>query len=343
MSTTPSPPASRRNARRRLIGRCLAFAFFALVAFLIHRYGSTLDWQKIWRSVRQIDRITLLMAAASAAASYAVYACIDLFARQALQLQIGKARAMATAFVCYAFNLNFGSWVGSIGFRYRLYSRVGLDAGQVTRIVGISLVTNWSGYFVLGGLLFTFGFVKPPPDWTIAGLDPSLGLSLVGVLLLAVATAYLGAAAFARRRSWTIRGRELSLPGVRFAALQMLVSSLNWLLIAGALYALLRSHVDFPTVLGVFLLASIAGAATHVPAGLGVLEAVFYSLLGSRVPHAELFAALLTYRALYYLAPLAVAIPVYFLLEARSRADNHRTAKPDSRPAVDGRTAAART
>lgn len=343
MSTPPSPPASRRSNHRRLIGRGLAIAFFALVAFLIYRYGSTLDWRKIGRAVRQIDRATLLMAAVSAAASYGVYACIDLFARQALQLPIGRARAMATAFVCYAFNLNFGSWVGSIGFRYRLYSRVGLDAGQVTRIVAISLVTNWSGYLVLGGVLFTFGFVKPPPDWAIAGLDPALALRLIGALLLAVAAIYLGAAAFARQRRWTIRGRELNLPGVRFAALQMLVSSLNWMLIAGVLFALLRSHVDFPTALGVFLLASIAGAATHVPAGLGVLEAVFYSLLGSRVPHAELFAALLAFRALYYLAPLSVAVPLYFLLEARSRADSPGAVKPGSRLASDGRPAAART
>ncbi|WP_367275582.1 YbhN family protein, partial [uncultured Nevskia sp.] len=82
---------------------------------------------------------------------------------------------------------------------------------------------------------------------------------------------------------------------------------------------LLRQHVDFPLVLGVFLLAAIAGAATHVPAGLGVTEAVFFGALGSRVPHAELFAALLTYRALYYLMPLCAAIPVYFLLEAQGR------------------------
>lgn len=312
---TPTPPPQTRQHHYPLLKRGLAIAFFVLVAWLIYRYGRTLDWPKIWRSVRQIDRTTLLLAAACSIGSYAVYACVDLFARHALSLQISKAKAMAIAFVCYAFNLNFGSWVGSIGFRYRLYSRIGLDAEQVTRVVGMSLVTNWSGYFLLAGVAFAFNFVKPPAGWEIG----RLGLTIAGVALLASLVLYIGASAFAGQRSWTIRGRELSLPTAGFATLQVLVSSLNWLLIAGILYVLLRQHVDFPIVLGVFLLAAIAGAATHVPAGLGVTEAVFFGALGSRVPHPELFAALLTYRALYYLMPLCAAIPVYFLLEAQGR------------------------
>ncbi|WP_295681011.1 YbhN family protein, partial [uncultured Nevskia sp.] len=230
MQTNPPQPQTRHHYP--LLKRGLAIAFFLLVAYLIYRYGRTLDWPKIWRSVQQIDRTTLLLAAACSIGSYAVYACVDLFARKALSLQVSKAKAMAIAFVCYAFNLNFGSWVGSIGFRYRLYSRIGLDAEQVTRVVGMSLVTNWSGYFLLAGVAFAFNFVKPPAGWEIG----RLGLTIAGVALLATLILYIGASAFANRRSWTIRGRELSLPSAGFATLQVLVSSLNWLLIAGILY-----------------------------------------------------------------------------------------------------------
>lgn len=335
---TPTPQPQTRQHHYPLLKRGLAIAFFLLVAWLIYRYGRTLDWPKIWRSVQQIDRTTLLLAAACSIGSYAVYACVDLFARHALQLQVSKAKAMAIAFVCYAFNLNFGSWVGSIGFRYRLYSRMGLDAEQVTRVVGISLVTNWSGYFLLAGVAFAFNFVKPPAGWEIG----RLGLTIAGIGLLATLVVYIAASAFAGRRSWTIRGRELSLPSVGFATLQVLVSSLNWLLIAGILYVLLRQHADFPIVLGVFLLAAIAGAATHVPAGLGVTEAVFFAVLGSRVPHPELFAALLTYRALYYLMPLCAAIPVYFLLEAQGRSRKLDAANEPAKQAEETAGALAR-
>jgi len=67
---------------------------------------------------------------------------------------------------------------------------------------------------------------------------------------------------------------------------------------------------------------------THVPAGLGVLEAVFVALLGGQASQAELIAALLAYRALYYLVPLGVAALVLFRLEARasSRASSRAVA-----------------
>jgi hypothetical protein len=48
-----------------------------------------------------------------------------------------------------------------------------------------------------------------------------------------------------------------------------------------------------------------------------VLEAVFVALLGQQVPTAHLLAALLAYRALYYLAPLLLASTLYFALEMR--------------------------
>jgi len=45
---------------------------------------------------------------------------------------------------------------------------------------------------------------------------------------------------------------------------------------------------------------------------------VFVTLLSHRIAEPELLAALLVYRALYYLLPLAVASALYFALEARA-------------------------
>ena len=67
------------------------------------------------------------------------------------------------------------------------------------------------------------------------------------------------------------------------------------------------------------LLAAIAGVLTHVPAGLGVLEAVFIATVGMQVRQAELLAALLAYRAVYYLVPLLWAVPGYVSMEAGAR------------------------
>jgi glycosyltransferase 2 family protein len=109
------------------------------------------------------------------------------------------------------------------------------------------------------------------------------------------------------------------------------------MLIAGVVAVLLEGRVAYPTVLGVLLIAAIAGAMAHVPAGLGVLEAVFIALLSQRVPQAELLGALLAYRAVYYLAPLGLALVVYFTMEAqarRSAATESRASVPHSPPAA---------
>lgn len=83
------------------------------------------------------------------------------------------------------------------------------------------------------------------------------------------------------------------------------------------LYLLLGQRVPFELVLGVLMLSSIAGVITNIPAGLGVIEAVFLALLGGVVARGELLAALLAYRGVYYLIPLIVAILIYLLLEAQ--------------------------
>ena len=59
----------------------------------------------------------------------------------------------------------------------------------------------------------------------------------------------------------------------------------------------------------------------HVPAGLGVIEAVFVAVLGPAgmdlAGEPRLLAALLAYRAVYYLLPLLFALAFYLAFEAR--------------------------
>ena len=90
-------------------------------------------------------------------------------------------------------------------------------------------------------------------------------------------------------------------------------------------FTLLQGRIDYPAVLAVLLIAAVAGVLAHVPAGLGVLEGVFVALLSHRVPAEELIAALLAYRAIYYLAPLVLATGVFGWTEARAKAARRRS------------------
>ena len=78
--------------------------------------------------------------------------------------------------------------------------------------------------------------------------------------------------------------------------------------------------IRFDVLLAVSLLAAVAGLILHVPAGIGVLEGVFVLMLGAQLAPETLIAALLVYRAVFYLLPLPVAGMLWFLIEARRSA-----------------------
>lgn len=308
------PPQRQRRPAWRRIERAAVLLLFAAVLWLLLRQAREVDWPAVLAALRGMTAATLLGAAALGAASHALYGGLDLIGKRELGHAVAVPRVLAVAFVSYAFNLNFGALVGGVGLRYRLYSRLGLGAARITRVLGLSVLGNWLGYGAVAAGVLIFFPPTLPPAWPIG----RVGLLWLGLGLLSVVLGYVVACFEARRRSWRWRGRELRLPSGRSAVLQLALSSTNWLIIGGVVTVLLGT-LDYPSVLGVMLIAAVAGVVTHVPAGLGVLEAVFLILLSQRAAQAELLAALLAYRAIYYLAPLAVALLVLAWLETRSR------------------------
>lgn len=295
--------------------RTLLAAFFLAVAWLLVRYARGVDWGEVKQSLLELPRTVLLQALGLAVISHLVYSLLDLVGRHYTGHRLGKRKVMQVSFISYAFNLNLGSLVGGIGFRYRLYSRLGLRYGQITRILTLSMITNWLGYILLAGLVFTIAPLQLPPNWKL----DSEGLRILGVVLLGVCFGYLLLCGVSRKRSWTVRGHEIELPTLRMALGQLGISSTHWIFMSAVPWVLLRGQVDFPTAMSVLLIAAIAGVIVHIPAGLGVVEAVFIALLSHRIPEHQLLGALLAYRAVFYVAPLVVGALLYLKVEVRAR------------------------
>jgi uncharacterized membrane protein YbhN (UPF0104 family) len=309
----PETGAERSRPRRgRLWRNLLVGAFFVVVAALLVRYARGIEWSQVMASLGAYRAGTLATAIGLAATSFALFGAFDLFGRRMVGHGVPAFRSWAIGAVSYAFNLNLGAMLGGFGMRLRLYSRHGLETGTIARTIAVGVSTNWLGYLALAGVAFASGRVDVPPEWRIDGA----ALRLVGLAMLAAFAAVLVACARSRRRTWTLRGQDFTLPPLRIALVQAAVSTANWLAIATLMYVLLAGRVPLPTVTAVMLTAAIAGVVTHVPAGLGVLETVFVVLLGDRIPPHELIAALLAYRAIYYLLPLIVALVAWPLLES---------------------------
>ncbi len=286
-----------------------------LVLTLVARQARAVAWGDVWTAVQAIPAGQLVLATSIAALSYALYASFDLIGRHLTRARIPAGRSLGTAAISYAFNLNFGSLVGGMAMRLRLYTRWGLTAPTVAKIIAYSMVTNWLGYAWVAGAVLLWAPPRLAENWA----SSDLVLRVLGVAMILLAVVYVALCFFSRRRQLCWRGHQLELASGPLALLQAAMGGASWMLIGAIVWSVFAGRIDYLDVLGALLLAAVAGVLTHVPAGLGVLEAVFAASLGGLLPVAEVLAVVLVYRAIYYLLPLCFALPAYGLSEAAAR------------------------
>ena len=255
--------------------------------------------------------------------SYATLTLYDVLALRTVGRRLPYPTVALVSFIGYVLSHNLG-FAGAVGdaARLRLYGRRGLGAGVVAKVILFAAFTFWLGFGLLAGQSL---LLAPPPLATTAPV-PSWVLHATGAGLLALVAAYV-AFAWPVAGPIRVRGLEVDPPGARTAALQLAVSTADWVVSASVLYALLPQleGVGFRGFLAVFFLAQLGGLISHVPGGLGVFEGVVVSLLRDAAPTASLLAALVAWRAIYYLAPLVLAAILLGSDEIYARWRSHPT------------------
>lgn len=296
--------------------RILQIGFVLLVLGLVISEARNVDWQKVLDSMAQYKATDLALVMLMVVGSYGLFMNYDRMAKSYTGHEVGLHKTLLIAFICYTFNFNFGSLIGSAGLRIKLYSQMGVKGPDIARIISFCVLSNWIGYLILTGILLTFHLVPlPNHQYNIN----NLALRGIGLALLITAIAYIVLCVRGGRSSLSIRGHTITIPTLPVVVQQLLTSITNWLLIGTMVYVLLGKAADYSLILGVFLISSVIGAMTHVPAGLGVLEAVFIVCLAGKVGREDIIAGLLAFRGCFYLLPLCLALPLYIALEWRHR------------------------
>jgi uncharacterized membrane protein YbhN (UPF0104 family) len=309
-------PSPRRQAWYWL-GRTLgALLVLALVVVLVRQAGR-IDWRAVGLALAEMPAHLLLAAAGMALASHLLYACFDLLGRRYTGHHLPSGQVLLVGTTSYAFNLSLGAVLGGLACRARLYTRLGLPGGRIARIVTFSLVSNWLGYLMLAGMVFALAPPELPPSWGVAELAGG-GMRWLGGALLALGLLYLALCARHGGHALGWRHQAWPVPHLPLALAQMGVSVAHWGAMAAVLFLLLQGRVPYVQVVAVLMVAAVAGVITHVPAGLGVLEAVFVALLSHRLPAATVLAGLVCYRLLFYLLPLGLGAAVFLRLEAHA-------------------------
>lgn len=299
-----------RSALPAVVGVAL---FVAALEVLRHELG-VVSWPVLVADVLNVPPARLGAAVALTAMNYAALAGYDFIALAAIGRSLPRRRVAAVSFLSYAIanNVGFAMLTGA-SVRYRFYTRWGLTAHELSRVIVSYSVTFWLGLLALGGVSLAV--------WPLASNDiPVARLMRPSGSLLAIASvAYVGAAVWWKR---TIRfgSLDLTLPAPHLAAAQLVVSIVEWGLAGAVFYVLLpEGGATYPVVLAAFLAAQLLGLASHVPGGAGVFEGLIVVLLRPYWSAGQLLPSLVVYRTVYYLLPLVIALAGLVLDEASQR------------------------
>lgn len=260
-----------------------------------------------------------LMAVAATFFAYWALAWYDRIALIHLNREKGISWLFVTvcSFVTYAISHNIGGSVFSGGMvRFRAYTSKGLSAPEVAVLVALCSFTFAFGTIFLGGLVLIFEphivqpLLKMSKMQISNGVIMSVGAAMVTFCLLYTLGAWL------QLKPLDIKGFKIEYPALGIVWRQWLAAPMELLGAAGIIYFALpeAGNPGYFVVLGAFLLSFSAGLLFQVPGGIGVMEAVFLKVMPG-MPATEVFAALLVWRLLYLLIPLAMSIPVVLLFE----------------------------
>ena len=284
-------------------------ALAVLVAgWLIYRTLSQYSWEDIRNSVAAIPKGNFALALAFAACSYLCLTVFDFLALRYVGKPLAYPRAALASFTSLAIGHNVGVAALSSGaVRYRFYSRWGLDAEEIAKLIVFCGVTVGLGLITLAGLCL---ILLPGTAGKIARFGTTASTSL-GMACIALGTSYLALAAFVRSEL-KVHSWRFALPPLRLAVLQVLIGTINFAFVAACLHQLLNGEAGYMETTAAYVVGNLTALVSHVPGGLGVLEATIGFLLGGSAS----IGALIAFRLVYFFIPLPLGLVLLFASEA---------------------------
>lgn len=287
----------------------LPLALCVCALHIVYNECKTQDLSALWVSLNTTPFLGILAAISLTAVNYLILALYDCLAlRYSGHHQIPIAKIAPAAMLGYAISNNTGyAWAAGGSIRFRFYAKWGVLGWDMLRISLFETVTYLLGAFSLGLL---GSLILPHYLLTNPNQDSQL-LHVVSLTCTAFLIIYWGAI-WGWRKPMCIKGVVINLPSLRMAACQTLIASIDIIVSAFVLWALLpeQTPIHFGIFLIVFVVAQALGFVSQVPGGLGVFESAFLWLMSDIAgsdQHLALMGALLLYRVIYYFIPLALA------------------------------------
>jgi phosphatidylglycerol lysyltransferase len=318
--------------RHRLIIAARIFVALLFAAIAIHvlaaEFGS-LSLGALGDSLGGIGwGVAGFMALATLAAFCAV-APYDAFALayEGKRLKLRRSALSSTASYAVSNLLGFSVFTGN-AVRWWLFEHWGL---HITDVAGAAAATTIVCNIAFAVIIGVSLVLAPDVTTAVTGLS-TLASTITGLAVLAVA-AGLVVLAVIGPKSLKLWRFDIRRPG-RLILLQLLVCAVDYAATAAVLYVPLGPALgmEFLPFLALFSTAKTIGIFSNVPGGLGVFEAIIASTMGTIDP-ADLAAALVAYRAIFYVVPFAIAA-ISLAVHGLHRAARRRTPREPSTPST---------
>jgi uncharacterized membrane protein YbhN (UPF0104 family) len=283
----------------------LSLTIITLSGIVLYQMLREVSFEDVINSVKAVEKHNVVTAAIFVGASYFTLTFYDLFALRTIgRPDISYWVAALAAFTSYAVGHNVGASAFTGGaVRYRIYSRHGLSAVDVTKICLIAALTFWLGNATVLGLGVAYApqaasAIDQLPPW----FNRVLGFGIIGMVATYVVWMW-------QKPRVVGRNNWLTLPNGPLTLLQILIGIIDLACCAAAMYMLVPAepYIGFVTIAVIFVGATLLGFASSSPGGLGVFDAAMLVALW-RFDTEDLLAGLLLFRLLYYLVPFAISL-----------------------------------
>jgi len=288
-----------------IAGILVGIGVSAAAVWVLWKQIQVLKFDAVVAQFHELSGASILLALACTAGAYLTLSIYDSTAFQYIKREMRFLRIMLVSFISYAFshNLGFGAVTGN-SVRYRFFSQWKVPLVDIARVVVFGGTAYVLGIVTIAGLLILVN----AENLAIATKLPVSSAYLIGVGAALVGSVYL-IWSLAKWPTINLKGVQLPPPGLGIVTTQFAAAAVEWGFAAGALFFLLPVHggLDYWHFIGIFVIAYVSGMISQVPGGLGVFEAVLLLLLPEQISRETIVAAVITYRAVYFLLPLLIA------------------------------------
>jgi phosphatidylglycerol lysyltransferase len=299
-----------------LLGPLAGIALFAASFITLQHELRTIHYHQILAQIDYTPAASVFLAMLVTVVNFFALGGCEILGFRYLKSTLAPVKILVTAMIAASFSNTVGfSSVSATAVRNRIYSQEGLSTLDIAKLRVISSgITFWLGLGAVAGLLLLLnasavaGALHCAPLVTRAAGWMSFGLVAAFIVVAAI-----------KKSGVKIDSWEFVLPSPRLTLPLLFLACVDWASFGIALYVLLPPRsIAFPLFMAAFVAGQVAGFMSRIPGGIGVFEAVFLFLLRS-FPLSPLVGALVIFRGVFYLLPLAASAVILGVYEHEER------------------------